>query len=195
MVYRKARMPRIPGLLLSLAAVMLLFGLAACGSSVGGGGLYGTSSNSGTTSGATATPAAAQTQCDSSSAAICTRSVQVSGASMTALVTPAGKTLYYFMSDSATMSACTGSCTADWSPLLSSSASVAPIASLSGTLTTFQRSEGMQVVYNGHPLYTFAGDSAPGDATGNGIESKWYVATPTLKSSDGSGGSGYNNGY
>ena len=38
-----------------------------------------------------------------------------------------------------------------------------------------------QVTYDGHPLYYFAGDKAPGDVRGQGIDNfggGWYVVTP-----------------
>ena len=39
---------------------------------------------------------------------------------------------------------------------------------------------GTQVTYNGHLLYTYAGDSKPGDTNGEGIDGVWFVATPDL---------------
>ena len=46
-------------------------------------------------------------------------------------------------------------------------------------LGTTKRSDGTtEVTYNGHPLYTFAGDNAPGQATGQGSDdfgAEWYV--------------------
>lgn len=173
-----------PGLPVSLLALLSLLALAGCGAS-GGGGLYGTSGSSGS-----GNNVSAQTTCASSGAAICTRSAQVNGNAETVLVTPAGRTLYYFTADSATNVACTGSCTNNWPPLLSSSANVAAISNLSGTLATINRSGGMQIIYNGHPLYTFAGDKAPGDVKGEGIKGAWYVATPDLAPSG-----DYNSGY
>src|SRR6266581_1853625 len=53
---------------------------------------------------------------------------------------------------------------------------------------------GNQVEYNGHPLYTFSGDSAPGQTNGEGITGMWFVATPNLAVQGGgstSGGYGY----
>jgi len=38
----------------------------------------------------------------------------------------------------------------------------------------------MQATYNGHPLYTYVGDSAPGQNKGNGLNISgglWYQAT------------------
>ena len=40
-----------------------------------------------------------------------------------------------------------------------------------GKLGTIKRSDGtMQATYNGHPLYTYIGDTAPGQAHGNNLD-------------------------
>jgi predicted lipoprotein with Yx(FWY)xxD motif len=170
-----------------LFLVIIAAGLAGCGSSGGsGGGLYGSNNASaGGNSGASA-----KTTCASSTAPICTRSVQVKGVAKNVLVTPSGKTLYYFTLDSATASACADGCASTWPPLLSSSATVAPITGLTGVLATVTRSDGTQISYNGHPLYTYAADAAPGDAKGEGVNGKWYVAAVDLAP-----GSSNDNGY
>jgi len=72
---------------------------------------------------------------------------------------------------------------------------------VTGTLTTITRSDGsMQAAYDGHPLYTYAGDTAPGQAKGNGLNLSGGVwnevtasggAAPAQSSSSGSGGGGY----
>jgi hypothetical protein len=46
---------------------------------------------------------------------------------------------------------------------------------------------GMQVTYNGHPLYTFASDTSAGMTSGEGVNN-FHVATTTLAVL--SGGSG-----
>jgi len=54
---------------------------------------------------------------------------------------------------------------------------------LTGTLTVAMNANGDQVAYNGHLLYTFAGDKAKGDAKGEGTQAfsgVWKVATPGL---------------
>lgn len=182
--------------LLLFLALAIVTGLAACGATAGSsGGLYGSSSSTATSGNTGSTTA--QTACANSTALICTRSVSVSGSNKNALVNRDGKTLYYFTSDSATAVACTsaGGCITTWPPLMSTSMSVAPIAGLTGVLTTVDRSGQAQIEYNGHPLYTYAADSAPGDTKGNGLFGKWFVATVDLAPASGSGGSGYGSGY
>ena len=39
----------------------------------------------------------------------------------------------------------------------------------------------MEVTYAGHPLYYFAGDMAPGDTNGEGVDhfgAEWYMVSP-----------------
>lgn len=91
-----------------------------------------------------------------------------------------GMTLYTFSQDTSTTSACTGECATNWPPLI-----VAPGTQLvageglAGQLATIPRDDGtLQVTYNGHPLYRYKLDTAPGDAKGHGIANQWFVATP-----------------
>ena len=123
---------------------------------------------------------------------VSTRSATVAGASETVLVNAQGLTLSYLTSDTIAKLACTASngCATFWPPLTTTGAARSS-SSLSGSLTTFDGSNGHQVAYNGHPVYTFAGDHAPGDANGEGKVSfggTWHVATPGLAA--GAGGSG-----
>ena len=61
----------------------------------------------------------------------------------------------------------TGSCAAYWPPVTGSPAAVPGVT---GTLATIKRSGGqLQATYNGHPLYTYIGDSAPGQARGDNL--------------------------
>jgi predicted lipoprotein with Yx(FWY)xxD motif len=78
-----------------------------------------------------------------------------------------GLTLYWFAPDSTTKSVCYGSCAAYWPPVTGS-----PLAGpgVTGTLGTITRTDGkVQATYDGHPLYTYIGDSAPGQASGNNL--------------------------
>jgi predicted lipoprotein with Yx(FWY)xxD motif len=78
-----------------------------------------------------------------------------------------GFTLYWFAPDTPTKSACYGSCAAYWPPV-TGTPSAGP--GVTGTLGTINRTDGTkQATYDGHPLYTYIGDSAPGTASGNNI--------------------------
>jgi predicted lipoprotein with Yx(FWY)xxD motif len=159
---------------IALAAIVL----AGCGSAAAAGGTSGTST-SGTSSGG---------------AHISTHSVTIGGKSVTVLATSQGMTLYYFDPDTITSVACSGSCASTWPPLLTSGAPIAD-SSLPGTLDVIAGANGQQVTYNGHPLYTYKGDSAPGQANGDGINGKWHVATPGMApNTNGSGSGGYGGG-
>ncbi|HLV98770.1 MAG TPA: FHA domain-containing protein [Ktedonobacterales bacterium] len=115
------------------------------------------------------------------SAVIQTASVTVQGQATTVLTTTQGQTLYYFTPDTATTTACTGTCIAKWPPLLFQGAGTPTAATaLPGTLSVQQTANGAQVEYNGHFLYTFSGDTAPGQVNGQGKGGKWFVATPQL---------------
>lgn len=163
-----------------LVALPLLatLALAACSSGgSGGGGIYGSSSSSTAAGGGTTNTTTTSTT-TTSELPIKTASVTTSaGATKTVLVTATGLTLYYHTPDTAT-SVFTDAST--WPPLLAGSSAPSSSASLAGTLAVLNDANGAQVTYNGHPLYTFAGDSGPGQATGDGLGGVWYVATPNL---------------
>ena len=103
-----------------------------------------------------------------------------------------GRTLYLFQGDTGTTSNCSGACATNWPPLTSANPTVGKGASASMIGTT-KRSDGKtQVTYNGHPLYTFAGDSAPGDTSGQGVNAfggLWYVMSPSGQQVTSSGSS------
>ena len=89
-----------------------------------------------------------------------------------------GFTLYWFAPDSSTASKCYGSCATYWPPV-KGAAKAAP--GVSGRLGTIKRTDGsVQATYNGHPLYTYVGDSAPGQAHGNNLNLNgglWHEVT------------------
>jgi predicted lipoprotein with Yx(FWY)xxD motif len=78
-----------------------------------------------------------------------------------------GFTLYSFAPDTPRTSKCYGSCAAYWPPV----AGAAPGSpGVPGRVATIKRADGsQQLTYNGHPLYTYVGDSAPGQARGNNL--------------------------
>ena len=143
-------------------------------------------SNSTTSTGSSSSTGNGGTTPSSSAAIIKTSSATVSGQSVTILTNTKGMTLYYFKPDTATTSACTGSCAGFWPPLVStSSGSPASASALPGTLSVVKDTNGQQVEYNGHLLYTYSGDTAPGQTNGEGIKGSWFVAATTLSSIQG----------
>lgn len=157
--------------LIALLTGLSILVLAGCGSGGSSGGGYGVGNGgSGSSSGGSNTSGAAQVK---------TASAMVKGQSATILTNSQGMTLYYRTSDTASASTCTGSCASAWPSLLTSGSPVAA-SSLSGTLSSLHDTNGTQVTYNGHLLYTYSGDSKPGDTNGEGIGGVWFVATANL---------------
>ena len=90
---------------------------------------------------------------------------QIGGVSL--LTNSKGFTLYWFAPDSPNKSACYGSCASYWPPVAGNAAAGPGVT---GTITTIKRTDGTtQATYNGHPLYTYIGDNAPGQDSGNNI--------------------------
>jgi predicted lipoprotein with Yx(FWY)xxD motif len=154
--------------------------LAACSSS-------GTSAAGGNST-STSSPAAAT--------AGSLKSATIGGA--TVLTNSMGFTLYSFAPDTSTKSDCNGTCAQNWPPVTGP----ATASGVTGTFGTIKRSDGsVQATFDGHPLYTFVGDTAPGQAKGNGLNAAgglWHEITtsgtaPAGSSTSGSGGGG--NGY
>jgi len=85
----------------------------------------------------------------------------------TVLTNAKGFTLYSFAPDTAATSKCYGSCAAYWPPVTGITAAG---RGLPGKVTTITRTGGShQLAYNGHPLYTYIGDTEPGQARGNNL--------------------------
>jgi predicted lipoprotein with Yx(FWY)xxD motif len=131
--------------------------------------------------GSASSTSSGSTTTSSSAAIIKTTSATVNGQSVTVLTNAQGMTLYYLKPDTATTSNCTGSCASTWPPLVfTSSGSPASATALPGTLSVVTDANGQQVEFNGHMLYTYSGDTAPGQTNGEGIKGVWFVATSTL---------------
>jgi predicted lipoprotein with Yx(FWY)xxD motif len=78
-----------------------------------------------------------------------------------------GFTLYWFAPDSPNKSVCYGDCAAYWPPVAGNEAAGPGVT---GKIGTISRTDGTtQATYDGHPLYTYVGDNAPGVAAGNNI--------------------------
>ena len=96
---------------------------------------------------------------------------------VTVLTNAKGLTLYWFAPDTPATSECTGSCASYWPPVTGR-----PKAGpgVTGKLGKIKRPGGAeQATYDGHPLYTYIGDGAPGQANGNKLDLNggyWYEA-------------------
>jgi predicted lipoprotein with Yx(FWY)xxD motif len=152
---------------IAVAACLLAAGLlAACGNS--------DSSSTTAAAATTTTPASSGGSGDT---------VSVADSSLGKILTDGnGMTIYVFGKDtSGDASACSGDCASEWPPVTSAGKVAAGNGVDASKLTTFKRDDGMtQVALNGHPLYTFTGDSAAGDTTGNGLDDFggiWNAAT------------------
>jgi len=101
---------------------------------------------------------------------------QIGGVSV--LANAKGFTLYWFAPDTATKSVCNGSCAAYWPPV---KGPVTAGPGIPGELGTITRADGStQATYDGHPLYTYVGDNAPGQARGNNLNLNgglWHEVT------------------
>ncbi len=179
-----------------LAAAALV--LTACGSS-----------GSSTTQGS-APAAAAGSSAPSSTAASAPASAAAAGGGVLQSATVGGTkvltnskgfVLYWFAPDTPTTSKCSGSCATFWPPV---TGTVTAGSGVTGTLGTITRSDGTtQVTYDVHPLYTFAGDKSPMEASGNRLNESgglWYEmtvsgATPGGASSTASAKAGGGYGY
>lgn len=107
------------------------------------------------------------------------------------LVDASGRTLYAFAADSPGKSNCTGSCLQYW-PAAKASGPVSHSSDVTARLASITRSDGTaQLTVNGWPVYTYAADSGPGQATGQGENLSgglWWVVGPSgtqIKSGEG----------
>lgn len=95
----------------------------------------------------------------------------------TVLVDAEGFTLYAFTPDQAGAPTCTGGCAATWPPAIVTGTPES--AGLPGRLGTVESpTGGMQLTYDGWPLYRYSGDAKPGEANGQGVGGVWFAMTP-----------------
>jgi predicted lipoprotein with Yx(FWY)xxD motif len=176
--------------LLALVATMAIAGCGGGGDSSSTGGAYG--GKSGSASGGESTAASSESSESGgaySYSAPANGEAEESGAAYVALgsvpqlgqilVDSKGFVLYDFHKDKGTTSSCYGACEQGWPPLLTKGAPQPSNGASGSQLGTTKRKDGtMQVTYAGHPLYTFAGDTKPGEANGNDTSAfgaQWYA--------------------
>jgi predicted lipoprotein with Yx(FWY)xxD motif len=101
------------------------------------------------------------------------RTAEIGG--VTVLTNAKGFTLYWFAPDKPNKSVCYGSCAAYWPPV---KGPVTLSAGITGKVGTIKRADGsLQATFDGHPLYTYVADTAPGEAKGNKLNLNgglWY---------------------
>ena len=167
----------------SAAALLLALGVAACGGS----------DNGATAATPSMTSSSGSSVSQTSSSGSATVSSASAGGLGTVLVDSQGNTLYLFEKDTGSKSTCFGACATSWPPLRSDGKPTAGSGANASMLGTTPRSDGKpQVTYDGHPLYTFAGDQGPGQTTGQGVNAfgaLWYVVAPDGTAITGSGSS------
>jgi predicted lipoprotein with Yx(FWY)xxD motif len=136
--------------LLALLAVSAV--LAACGSSYGGSDNKSSGSKSAATSDVVASAKKAKVG--------------------SVIVDAQGRTLYRFTAEAQGVPVCTGACVGTWPPALAGSATGLP-----EHVATVKRPDGgkLQLTYDGHPLYRYAGDQSKADANGEGVGGQWFV--------------------
>jgi predicted lipoprotein with Yx(FWY)xxD motif len=174
-----------------MAAIALT--AAACGSS-------GSSSTTPPAAAGSSTPASSAPASSAASSGTTLDMTTIGGKQV--LTNGKGMTLYWFAPDTPTTSKCSGSCASYWPPVPGPATAGSGVTGKLGTIT---RSDGTtQATYNGHPLYTYVADTAPGQDKGNGLNISgglWYVVpvsgssststTPSTSASTKSGGYGY----
>jgi predicted lipoprotein with Yx(FWY)xxD motif len=105
-----------------------------------------------------------------------------SGSAGAFLTDGSGRAVYLWMKDGKDSSACSGACAGAWPPVTTTGAVTASGGVNTAGLSTITRPGGAkQVVYDGHPLYYFSGDSGPGQVNGQGSDgfgAKWWLVDP-----------------
>ena len=162
---RNRRTTIITSTVLAVSAAAAVAGVSIAAGS-GGSSAY-SASGGGSGSGSTAA--------SSSAAVVNTATANVQGTKERILVDAKGDPLYTYQPDTATTSFVSGQLAVLWPPLVSTSAKPQGGA---GNLTTVSTTNGRQVAYRGHFLYTFVQDQ-PGQVTGQGVQN-FFVATPGM---------------
>ena len=171
-----------------LSGLVLL--LAACGGSSGtsmdAGSAYGGSSMSASPTASSMMDGGGTTSGMGTTTATLTMKTTKIGKVLT---DAKGDTLYVYSKDmKGGPSTCTGTCLKEW-PLVKGKPVAAMGVKFAGKPGSVKDADGtVQATYNGYPLYTYAGDMAPGETSGNGAGGVWHVITGSLLTTSSSGG-------
>jgi predicted lipoprotein with Yx(FWY)xxD motif len=151
-------------------AVVVIAALAGCSGSGGASGGYGSDT---TTPSQTAPPSA-----DTSAPG----DLAVADSSLGQIVVDGdGMTVYVFDTDTqgSDASACTGQCAEKW-PAVETTSDAPSVEGVTGEVATITGIDGgKQLTIDGWPIYTYAGDSAAGDVTGQGVGGIWWAISPS----------------
>ena len=110
-----------------------------------------------------------------------TTQVKINGKMVEVLTNAKGMVLYYKLNDPHPASACTGACAQSWPPVLAKGMTmISSSMALPHKLAVYMTANGNQVEYDGHPLYTYAGDMTPGQFAGRGMGNVWYLVSTAL---------------
>lgn len=197
--FRTPRPRRLVAGAAALATVALL--AAACGTSSAGTKASGGSSAS---SGASSSAASSASSAPAASGASVTTVTTSLG---TVLADSKGQVLYMLTADKNGTSSCNATCLAAWPAATAAGTPTAGSGVTAKLGTTASKGGGQLITAAGHPLYTFAGDSGPDMAKGQGLKSfggVWWVlsaagtpitgsAAPAGGGSSSSSSSGYGN--
>jgi predicted lipoprotein with Yx(FWY)xxD motif len=182
------RMPMPVKLGIPVASALMV---AACGSAAS------SSSSAPASSAAAAGSSAAAAGSSASAAATGTVITTHAGSGGAFLTTSTGQAVYLWVKDGKNMSACSGACASAWPPVTATGTVTAAGSAQPSELGTITRSDGTkQVTYDGHPLYTFVGDSGPDQTSGqanDGFGAKWWLVAPSgaqITAADTASGSG-----
>ena len=99
------------------------------------------------------------------------------------LVDSKGMTVYLLTADKPGQSSCAAQCLQFWPSVPAPGGKVPAVSGLSAPLGVTKATNGASMLTaGGWPLYTFSGDRAPGDVTGQGMVNfggTWYVVSPS----------------
>ena len=108
--------------------------------------------------------------------------VMLNGNKVHVLTNSKGFLLYYYLKDSMLTSKCTAGCAQSWPPVLDPQGmmTISSSIALPRKLSVHQTANGNQVFYDGHALYTYAGDMHAGQFSGRAMGNAWYLVGFTL---------------
>jgi predicted lipoprotein with Yx(FWY)xxD motif len=150
--------------------------LGACGSSSkSSSGTSDTTQAPATTAPAPATTAGGTTSGSGATVSVASATVKDFG-TQRILVDSNGMTLYVYDKDASGKSSCTGQCATAWPPLMATGSETYGTGLTASMFSTITRDDGSkQLAVNGKPLYTWQGDTKPGDTTGQDVNSFYTV--------------------